>query len=291
MTSYCLPSPAKINLLLHIIGYKDSGYHKLQTVIQFINYSDVINVTVTKNNIISLSSNTNKIISQNNLIIKAVKLLKYFCLKNKCTNKYFGIHIKINKIIPIGSGLGGASSNVATILLILNKIWHCNLTLSNLAKIGLLLGTDVPLFIYGHTAIIEGIGEINTPISLKEKWYVIIIPPIEISTTKIFSYINTNNYSAMKTHAELLSGTYHNDLENIVVKKFPIIKEYISWLSQYVPARLTGTGSCIFAECDNQNIAYSILFNKPRELKGFVTKSTNISPLHSILKNKEIFIY
>ncbi|MCV2526264.1 MAG: 4-(cytidine 5'-diphospho)-2-C-methyl-D-erythritol kinase [Candidatus Lightella neohaematopini] len=291
MANYCLPSPAKINLLLHIIGCKKNGYHKLQTVTQFINYSDTINITVTKNNIISLSSNTNKIISQNNLVVKAVKLLKYFCLKNKCINKYFGIHIKLNKVIPIGSGLGGASSNVATILLILNKIWHCNLTLPDLAKIGLLLGADVPLFIYGHTAIVEGIGEINTPISLKEKWYIIIIPPIEISTAKIFSYINTNNYSVIKTHTELLSSKYYNDFESIVVKKFPIIKKYILWLSQYVPARLTGTGSCIFAECDNQNIAYSILFNKPSEVKGFVTKSKNISPLHSVLKNKKIFSY
>ncbi|MCV2518706.1 MAG: 4-(cytidine 5'-diphospho)-2-C-methyl-D-erythritol kinase [Candidatus Lightella neohaematopini] len=291
MTNYCLPSPAKINLLLHIIGCKDDGYHKLQTVVQFVNYSDVINITVTKNNIISFSSNTNKIISQNNLVIKAVKLLKYFCLSNKCINKYFGMHIKINKVIPIGSGLGGASSNVATILLFLNKIWHCNLTLPNLAKIGLLLGSDVPLFIYGRTAIVEGIGEINTPISLREKWYVIIVPPIEISTTKIFSYVSTNNYSAIKTHTELLSSKYYNAFESIVLKKFPIIKKYMLWLSRYVPAKLTGTGSCIFAECDNQNTAYSILFNKPSGVTGFVTKSKNISPLHSILKDGKIFSY
>ncbi|MCV2531149.1 MAG: 4-(cytidine 5'-diphospho)-2-C-methyl-D-erythritol kinase, partial [Candidatus Lightella neohaematopini] len=228
MINYYLPSPAKINLSLHIVGRKKNGYYKLQTVVQFINYNDIINFTLTKNNIISLSSNVNKIVSQNNLIIKAIKLLKYFCLKNKCNNKYFGIRIKINKFIPIGSGLGGASSNVATILLILNKIWHCHLTLFDLTKIGLLLGSDVPLFIHGHTAIIEDIGDINTPVSLEEKWYIIIVPPIEISTRLIFSYISNNNYSKIKTHKELLSEEYYNDFDNIVIKKFPIITLFLS---------------------------------------------------------------
>ncbi|MCV2528536.1 MAG: 4-(cytidine 5'-diphospho)-2-C-methyl-D-erythritol kinase [Candidatus Lightella neohaematopini] len=291
MNNYCLPSPAKINLSLYITGRKTNGYCNLQTVIQFINYNDIIDITLNKNNIISLSSNVSKIVSQNNLVIKAAKLLKYFCLKNKSKNKYFGVHIKINKIIPIGSGLGGASSNAATVLLILNKVWRCNLTLFDIAKIGLLIGTDVPLFIYGHAAIIEGIGDINTPVSLKERWYVVIVPPIEISTTMIFSCIKSNNYSTIKNHKKLLSETYYNDFESIVIKKFPIIKKYISWLSQYVPARLTGTGSCIFAECNDQEIAYSILFNKPNKAKGFVAKSKNISPLHSIFKNKKIFSY
>lgn len=198
-----------------------------------------------------------------------------------------GAKIFLTKKIPIGSGLGGGSSNAATVLIVLNKFWKTEFTLKELALFGLEIGADVPFFVMGKTAVGEGIGEILHPVKQKETWCLVVFPKIEISTKKIFSDFFIPNSAYKKSIRQLLKLPFNNDFEYIVTKRFNKIKKLISMLSFYTPSRLTGTGSCVFAQFKNKKLAKNIFSLLPKNVTGFIVKSANISPLHKTLQERE----
>lgn len=274
---YQFPSPAKLNLFLYITGRRADGYHELQTLFQFLDVGDEIKIELTENSDIVLLNALNGVPTEQNLIYRAAKLLQE---KTACTQ---GARIAVNKILPMGAGLGGGSSNAATILVALNQLWHTNLPLETLAEIGLSLGADVPIFVRGFAAFAEGVGEKLTACQPKEKWYLVLKPDVAISTAAIFTHPALPRNTPKRTMDELLSSTWSNDCEKIVKDLYSEVDECLSWLIQYAPARLTGTGACVFAEFDCKDDALAAFYQKPANYQGFVAQGQNISPLHKTL--------
>jgi 4-diphosphocytidyl-2-C-methyl-D-erythritol kinase len=275
-----LPAPAKINLFLHITGRRDDGYHELQTCFQLLEYGDQLEFELTGKSEISLESNLKNITTADNLITKAATLLQgHAQIKG-------GVAIKLNKVLPLGAGLGGGSSDAATTLLALNKLWNCGLNTDELALLGLKLGADVPVFIRGYSAWAEGVGEKLTAMALPERWYLVISPDCEVSTKQIFCHEQlTRNSSTITIPAFPFSGT-KNDCEAVAAKLYPEIGAALDWLNDYAPARMTGTGSSIFASFDTRAAAEQVLAALPGELKGFVAQGVNKSPVLQALENE-----
>lgn len=268
-----LASPAKLNLFLHITGRRADGYHDLQTVFQFIDFLDFLTFIVNENKQISLQSSLG-IPKEDNLIFKAASLLQ------QETNSPFGAHISCTKHIPVGAGLGGGSSNAATTLIALNHLWQTQLSLPDLARLGLKLGADVPIFIAGQAAFAEGVGEKLQPILVPEPWYLLLIPPCEISTAKIFSDPQLTRNTTKMTIAQFLAEGGRNDCEAVVRKHYPLVQQAIDWLAHFAPAKLTGTGSCVFASFENQYEAQKVANQVQSPFRCVIAKGLNVSPLH-----------
>ena len=283
-------APAKLNLFLHLTGRRQDGYHELQTVFQLIDYCDELSFTLKPDPQINctcislLNPVTAAIIpDEDNLAIKAAHLLQAKC-KRVC-----GVDILIKKRIPIGGGLGGGSSDAATTLLALNYLWKINLSLDELLRLGVTLGADVPVFIKGETSWAAGIGEQLQPISLAEKWFVVMIPPLSISTAKLFSHPRlTYNTSPIKIQT-FLSGSLatHNDFETIVRQDYPMIAEALDFLNHFAPARLSGTGASVFATLNNKAEATALLQKIKAPYRGFLCKGLTTSPLRQV---RELFL-
>lgn len=267
------PSPAKLNLFLHITGRCSNGYHELQTVFQFLDYSDTLSFDVTLTPAIQLLTPIEGVEHDSNLIVKAAKALQRYAGITK------GVSISLYKHLPMGGGLGGGSSNAATTLVALNQLWECHLSNDELAQIGLALGADVPIFIHGHAAWAEGVGEKLSPISPPEPWYVVIIPPCHVSTSEIFSARELTRDCEPITISRFLSGEGRNVCEDVVKAHYPAVSESLSWLAQYGNARMTGTGACVFVDVNSQQQAQKIMDNLPESWQGFVAKGCNHSPL------------
>jgi len=275
-----LPAPAKLNLFLHITGRRDDGYHDLQTCFQLLDYGDQLEFKLENEPAIKLESNLNTIAAEDNLITKAATLLQQH------SHTKSGASIKLNKILPLGAGLGGGSSDAATTLVALNKLWNCGLSTDELASVGLKLGADVPVFIRGHSGWAEGVGEKLTVMALPKRWYLVISPDCEVSTKQIFCHQQlTRNSSTITIPAFPFSGT-KNDCEAVAVKLYPEIGAALNWLNDYAPARMTGTGSSIFASFNTRAAAEQVLAALPSELKGFVARGINKSPVLQVLGNK-----
>jgi len=276
------PSPAKLNLFLHIVGQRDDGYHNLETLFQFLNYSDKITLTVTETPTIELLTPIKGVKNEDNLIIKAAKLLK------QSSNSSLGVKIAINKILPMGGGLGGGSSNAATILVALNTLWQCQLSLSELATLGLSLGADVPIFIHGFSAFAQGVGDELTAISPQEAWYLITKPECSISTQQVFTASdlprNTQRLSAnaLRTH-DFINDSFHNDCQILVIKHYPEVAKLLAWLVEYAPSRMTGTGACVFTRFSSQDEALALQAKLPKGISSFVAQGLNESPLRSVI--------
>ena len=277
--SLSLPSPAKINLFLHINNQRSDGYHELQTIFQFIDLADTLTFTTNTTGQIQLSCNDKSLENDNNLIIKAANLLHQYT-----DDKSSGIDIKLNKVLPAGGGVGGGSSNAATTLLALNHLWQLNLDSQQLAKIGLTLGADVPVFIHGKAVFDSGVGEIFTPYNPPEQWYLIARPECHISTAEVFTHpqlvrdtakIQPRDYNFTKTR---------NDCESLVKKLYPEVANTISRLLEYAPTRLTGTGSCIFSCFEDKQSAEKAMSYLPLGVRGFVAKGQNESMTIAALK-------
>ncbi|GAA0410800.1 4-(cytidine 5'-diphospho)-2-C-methyl-D-erythritol kinase [Cocleimonas flava] len=285
-----LPAPAKLNLFLHITAQREDGYHLLQTVFQLLDYSDEITLEIRQDGkIIRNESNKNfnaldQIPLESDLCVRAAKLLQSH------TNSKFGVEITLDKKLPIGGGIGGGSSDAATVLLGLNELWGCQLTIQELAELGLKLGADVPVFIHGHSAWGEGIGEQLTPINLPESWFLVIQPDISVSTAEIFADQGLTRDCDALTIARFLNDDVFtkqsNVFEIVVKKKYPKIANALEWLTSFSEARLTGTGSCIFAKFkseDEVNQVLDALAKSPNNWQGFVAKGVNQSPLHNAI--------
>ncbi|MBI6548279.1 4-(cytidine 5'-diphospho)-2-C-methyl-D-erythritol kinase [Xenorhabdus lircayensis] len=285
------PSPAKLNLFLYITGQRPDGYHELQTLFQFLDYGDEITITPRKDNQIHLLTPVAGVAHDDNLIVRAARLLRDHLLQKRplqnhrevsqSGTEYLGADIRIDKCLPMGGGLGGGSSNAATVLIALNHHWQANLSDDELAQLGVSLGADVPVFIKGHAAFAEGIGEKLQPASPKEKWFLVAHPGIEISTPTIFTDPELKRNSPIRALPALLKAPFTNDCEPIARKRFREVEQLLLWLLEYAPSRLTGTGACVFGEFESEASARKVLNQAPEWMQGFVARGVNISPLHT----------
>ncbi len=277
LKSITLPSPAKINLFLKIVGRRRDGYHELQTVFQLLSLSDTLHFRCkTETSEITLNCQDLDIPAADNLVYKAATLLQ----RESAVAQ--GVHVDIEKVIPDGGGLGGGSSNAATTLCGLNLLWNCGYSVPELMALGRILGADVPVFIAGHTAWGEGIGELLTDIELPEQRYLILNPGCHVSTQKIFTHEDLTRDSSPSTIARFLGqgppfSGLGNDCEPLVRRLFPEVSEALGWLSQWGTAKMTGTGSCIFLAIPTQETGQEILLQVPAKWQAFVTSGTNRS--------------
>ncbi|EML3649563.1 MULTISPECIES: 4-(cytidine 5'-diphospho)-2-C-methyl-D-erythritol kinase [Citrobacter] len=277
------PSPAKLNLFLYITGQRTDGYHSLQTLFQFLDYGDTIDIALRGDGEIRLLTPVEGVAHEDNLIVRAARLLMKVASENNRLPKGSGADISIDKRLPMGGGLGGGSSNAATVLVALNHLWQCGLSIDELAALGLTLGADVPVFVHGHAAFAEGVGEILTPVEPEEKWYLVAHPGVSIPTPVIFNDPDLPRNTPKRSIKTLLKCEFGNDCEVIARKRFREVDAALSWLLEYAPSRLTGTGACVFAEFDTESRARQVLEQAPEWLKGFVAKGVNLSPLHRAL--------
>ncbi|MGL5455147.1 MAG: 4-(cytidine 5'-diphospho)-2-C-methyl-D-erythritol kinase [Enterobacterales bacterium] len=274
------PSPAKLNLFLYITGRRADGYHTLQTLFQFLDYGDTISLEPRSDGEIHLLTPVDGVAHEDNLIVRAARLLMKTAAESGRLPAGSGADIRIEKRLPMGGGLGGGSSNAATVLVALNNIWQCGLSLDELAALGLTLGADVPVFVCGHAAFAEGVGERLTPVELAEKWYLVVHPGVSISTPMIFNDPDLPRNTPKRSIETLLKCEFSNDCEVIARKRFREVDAALSWLLEYAPSRLTGTGACVFAEFDTESRARQVLEQAPEWFNGFVAKGVNLSPLH-----------
>ena len=277
------PSPAKLNLFLYITGQRADGYHTLQTLFQFLDNGDTIDITPRSDGEIHLLTPVEGVAHEDNLIVRAARSLMKAASESNRLPKGSGADISIDKRLPMGGGLGGGSSNAATVLVALNHLWQCGLSVDELAALGLTLGADVPVFVRGHAAFAEGVGEILTPVEPEEKWYLVAHPGVSIPTPVIFNDPDLPRNTPKRSIKTLLKCEFGNDCEVIARKRFREVDAALSWLLEYAPSRLTGTGACVFAEFDTESRARQVLEQAPEWLKGFVAKGVNLSPLHRAL--------
>ncbi|ECQ2043410.1 4-(cytidine 5'-diphospho)-2-C-methyl-D-erythritol kinase [Salmonella enterica] len=274
------PSPAKLNLFLYITGQRADGYHTLQTLFQFLDYGDTLHIEPRRDGEIHLLTPVNGVENEDNLIVRAARLLMKIASESGRLPAGSGADISIEKRLPMGGGLGGGSSNAATVLVALNHLWQCGLSIDELATLGLTLGADVPVFVRGHAAFAEGVGEILTPVNPPEKWYLVAHPGVSIPTPVIFKDPQLPRNTPKRSIDTLLKCEFSNDCEVIARKRFREVDAALSWLLEYAPSRLTGTGACVFAEFDTESCARKVLEQAPEWLNAFVAKGVNLSPLH-----------
>ena len=274
-----LPAPAKLNLFLHITGRRADGYHELQTVFQFIDLQDTITLANRSDQQINRVTSWSEVAEEDDLMVRAAQ---------KLANSYgisAGVDIAIEKHIPMGAGLGGGSSDAATVLCGLNLLWGLDLSNRELADIGITLGADVPIFIYGHAAWAEGTGEILTSIDPPEDNYLLIVPPAHVSTAEIFNHPALTRDSSPIKIADFLEGQGHNDLEAVVRQEYPVIDDTMNWLQHFSNARMTGTGAGVFITTGSAKEAQNIAQQTPADWRCFVTRGLNTSPLYDQLSS------
>jgi 4-diphosphocytidyl-2-C-methyl-D-erythritol kinase len=285
MTTLTLPSPAKLNLFLHITGRRANGYHDLQTVFQLLDYGDELTFSLRDDDQLYLQHDINDLADDDNLIVKAARLLMEYCQRRNTPTQ--GANINLLKRLPMGGGLGGGSSNAATTLIALNHLWGTPLSTGTLAALGLQLGADVPVFVRGYSAWAEGIGENLQPIDLPNCWYLVIKPNCHVSTEEIFLNQELTRDTAAITVATFFEQGGQNDCENVVCQHYPEVKKALQWLNNHGNARLTGTGACVFASFANQEKAQTVLNNTPTEWECFIASGINYSPLHHLLRDSQ----
>ncbi len=277
-------APAKINLFLHITGRRADGYHTLQSVFALLDFYDIIRVKSNHSGNISRINTVLNLSESQDLAIRAAVTLQ------RCTGCKMGADIHIEKHIAIGGGLGGGSSDAATVLLALNHLWQLQLTRQQLMQIGLTLGADVPVFIFGQTAWAEGIGETLSPIILPEynpdNHYVVLTPEQPVSTAQIFAHPRLTRDTKPLKIADFSSAAnasrFSNDLEKIVCEDFPAVASTLNWLNQFGEARMSGSGASVFVKVSSKQIADELLAKKPANVSGFVAKSLNKHPHYGL---------
>ncbi|MGJ8682236.1 4-(cytidine 5'-diphospho)-2-C-methyl-D-erythritol kinase [Paraglaciecola sp.] len=277
------PSPAKLNLFLHINGRYENGYHQLQSLFQLLDFGDELAFEINKSGRITLATPIDGVPDEDNLIVKAAKLLQSQS-PSALVNK-LGCHIHLKKRLPMGGGIGGGSSNAATTLVALNKLWDINLPQDQLAKLGLSLGADVPIFVQGKTAFAEGVGELLKPVELSESYYLVVFPNCHVSTADIFGQADLPRNTAKIEFSDYKFDNTHNDCQELVCKLYPDVANTLQWLLEYAPSRMTGTGACVFAMFKQHQEALNIQALLPKGSINFVAKGLNISPLYTHLQS------
>jgi 4-diphosphocytidyl-2-C-methyl-D-erythritol kinase len=268
-----------LNLFLHITGRRADGYHELQTVFQLLDFGDRLRLHVREDGEIERLCAIAGVEPRHDLTLRAARLLQQ---RSGCD---LGVSIEIDKRIPMGGGLGGGSSDAATVLVVLNHLWHTGLDLDELAKLGLFLGADVPVFVHGESAWGEGVGEQLTPVQLPEKWFFVLCPNVSIPTAELFASPQLTRDARPIKIRDYLAGAGSNVFEPLVREHYPVVNEAMLWLTQTsgTQARLTGTGSSIFVALNDEQQAQTIMAALPDRWQAFYARGVNRSPLISRL--------
>ena len=267
------PAPGKLNLFLHVLGRRRDGMHELQTAFRLIDRADRVGISVRSDGEIVFAG----VFGRENLCVKAAETLRE---KSKTA---LGCEISLEKNLPVGGGVGGGSSDAATVLLALNRLWKLNLGRKDLIELALKLGADVPFFVYGRSALGEGVGERLSALDLGPAWYLVLEPQVPVSTAEIFSDAALTRDTKPLKMAPFLSGQGRNDLEPVAVRRYPEIAESLAWLRQRNPqARMTGSGACVFAEFSRQDEAAAAQRALPSGWRGFVAEGLDRHPLYEL---------
>ncbi len=285
MNTLICPAPAKLNLFLHVVGRRADGYHLLQTLFRFIDLNDTLHFTVRKDGEVHRVNALDGVPPEQDLCVRAAKLLQQ---ETGCKS---GVNIGLDKRIPMGGGLGGGSSDAATTLLALNRLWGLGLSRERLMQLGLSLGADVPVFVFGDNAFAEGVGERLQPYSLPDAWYVVLCPPVHVPTAQIFTHPELTRNTISMTMRALPTGQAFrvgrtegglklgNDLQAVACKLYPQVAEHLKWLAQFAPSLMTGSGACVFAEFSTEAEAQAVLQQLPQNMRGFVARGLQQHPL------------
>jgi len=290
--THVFPAPAKLNLFLHVVGRRADGYHLLQSVFRLIDHSDSVHLQLRTDGRVVRDTDLPGVLEDDDLTVRAARLLQAHAPAGA------GVSIRLVKNLPLGGGLGGGSSDAATVLLALNRLWQVNLPRETLQKLALQLGADVPVFIFGQTAFAEGVGEILQPISVPPAWYVVLTPPVQVPTAAIFAMPElTRDTPALKI-ARFSAGMGHtishglqpiesrsplvgrNDLQSVVVNRYPEVARHLDWLGRFGEARMTGSGACVFASFGAEDAARDVLRQLPGTMQGFVAQGLDKHPLY-----------
>ncbi|HEX2830316.1 MAG TPA: 4-(cytidine 5'-diphospho)-2-C-methyl-D-erythritol kinase [Burkholderiales bacterium] len=280
MTAQRYPAPAKLNLMLRVVGRRDDGYHLLQTLFRFIDHGDQVSLAVRDDGAIRRVREIPGVAEDDDLTVRAARLLR------QATGARLGADIGVEKRLPMGAGLGGGSSDAATVLIGLNHLWGTGLTRAELQALGLTLGADVPVFIYGQSALGEGVGEVLTPVGLPPAWYVVLTPPVGVSTAAVFSHRDLKRDSKVVkiqgfSAAGLLSGAV-NDLQELVCRLYPEVSRHLKWLDRFGPALMTGSGAAVFSSFETEAAAREVVLQLPPDMKGFAARGLDRHPLFDL---------
>lgn len=270
------PAPAKLNLFLHIVGRRPDGYHLLQTVFQFLDFGDELRIGIRRDGVVTRLDELSGVPAERDLVLRAALALKN---ESGCT---LGADIELIKRLPMGAGLGGGSSDAATTLVALNELWDVGLSNEELRRIGLALGADVPVFVAGHAAWAEGVGENLRPIELPEPWYLVLVPPCHVSTAEIFNAPDLTRHCEPITIRAFLSGETRNVCEPVVRHRYPDVAAALDWLAAHAPARMSGTGAAVFAAFADEAQARAVAARAPAAWQAFVARGRNRSPLYEV---------
>jgi 4-diphosphocytidyl-2-C-methyl-D-erythritol kinase len=270
------PAPAKINLFLHVVGRRADGYHLLQTLFRLLDHGDALRFTPRDDGAVCLSKPIPGVPPEADLTVRAARLLQ---AETGCRR---GVDINVDKRLPMGGGLGGGSSDAATVLLALNHLWQLGVSRQRLQEIGLALGADVPVFIFGRNAFAEGVGESLLPIDLSPRWYLVLEPPVQVPTALIFSASGLARDTTPIKASDWYPGFGTNNLEPVAIARFPVLGEYIAWLSTFGPVRMSGSGACVFAEFERHEEALAVLHRLPQGMCGWVASGLERHPLSEL---------
>ena len=273
LTTLSCPAPAKLNLFLHVVGRRADGYHLLQTLFRFIDLNDTLHFTLRQDGAVYRTRDLEGVPQEHDLCVCAARLLQREC---GCT---LGVDIALEKRIPMGGGLGGGSSDAATTLLALNRLWNLGLSRERLMQLGLTLGADVPVFVFGENAFAEGIGEKLQTYPMSQAWYIVLFPPVHVATAEIFTRPELTRDTISLTIRALPIAQLQNDLQPVVCNLYPEVARYLDFLGQFAQARMTGSGACVFAEFTGEEQAQAVLKQLPANMRGIVARGLMQHPL------------
>jgi 4-diphosphocytidyl-2-C-methyl-D-erythritol kinase len=267
------PAPAKINLFLHVLGRRADGYHLLQTVFRFLDYGDTLHFSPRADGAVRLVTPQPGVSPETDLTVRAARLLK------EAAGVPQGVEIRLEKRLPIGGGLGGGSSDAATVLLALNRLWEINWPSERLQRLGLELGADLPIFLHGRAAFAEGVGERFSDIVLPPAWYLVLVPKVQVPTAAIFASPDLRRDTPAILPAGWRPGQGGNDLEAVACRLYPEVARHLAWLARFGDARMSGSGACVFAGFFDEAAARAVWAQLPPDMEGFVARGLDRHPL------------
>jgi 4-diphosphocytidyl-2-C-methyl-D-erythritol kinase len=278
--THAFPAPGKLNLFLHVVGRRADGYHLLQSAFRLIDRGDTVHLALRADGRVIRESALAGVPESADLAVRAARLLQPFAAK------YHGVSIRVEKRLPMWGGLGGGSSDAATVLLALNRLWGIHFPRPRLQALALQLGADVPFFVYGQTAFAEGVGERLRPFAAPPAWYVVLVPPVSVATATVFAAPELTRDTPAITITPFSGGpefaldATRNDLQPVVLARYPEVARHLAWLARFGPARMTGSGACVFAPFDSEDAAHAVLRAMPEGMQGFMAQGLDRHPLY-----------